>query len=507
MQPTEEAMTAMLKPLVHITLPENDGDETGDAMDRHVAPIALALQMMVPINIWHIKRALKRWANGVGMPYPLLYDSGVYYKEDPPGEENWKDIPAVLADGHGDCIPLSALVLRDDYETVSLAALRPGDRIMGERTWTDVREVMRTGVKELLAFKLSNGCTLRCSPEHRLFRDVDGRQEEIRAREAKVGDDLMLADTIPFADRDGLDWPSSLSTLSASDRAWLLGVFVADGWVDSDGSPCRASISGQDGKPKEEQKRRVEALMASVKIDTRWHRKYIAINDKEIAAFFQRCGHLAMNKRVPSLQLDSEEAVRHVLKGLEADASIETRPGKTGTIVYGTTSPGLALQLRILHRMLGQSVGIRRVDHHGGFGTHPIYRVTPRLRNRADYAIRRDKHFGRIRSISDGGMEMCGDITTSTGKFWLPESDVLVHNCDRLVAWRTAELLVMGIDCEPVIKYQLLPRQVMIQSGYPAKMVPDEGILMIHCCIRFPDGSIEDPSKILGMGGNFTSTV
>jgi hypothetical protein len=38
-------------------------------------------------------------------------------------------------------------------------------------------------------------------------------------------------------------------------------------------------------------------------------------------------------------------------------------------------------------------------------------------------------------------------------------------------------------------------------------MVPDEGILMIHCCIRFPDGSIEDPSKILGMGGNFTSTV
>jgi hypothetical protein len=52
--------------------------------------------------------------------------------------------------------------------------LRPGDRIFSEDTWTQVNEVMVTGEKPILAFELSNGCTLRCSPDHRLFRDVDG---------------------------------------------------------------------------------------------------------------------------------------------------------------------------------------------------------------------------------------------------------------------------------------------------------------------------------------------
>jgi len=503
----------MITPKVHITLPEHFDEDDRDE-ERHFAPIIPLLDGLIKVNEWHMRRALRRAQKGLGYPIPPLYASGIRYKEDPPGQENWKDCLAVLADGFGDCLPLSTLVLRADHEMVPLYALRPGDRIVGEGTWSQVQEVMATGEKQLLAFRLSNGCSLRCSPEHRLFRDVDGKLEEIRAHEAHIGDDLITPQSIPMACEEALEWPDQLLQLSAQDRAWLLGVFVADGWTE----PSRASISGRDGKSKEEQKRRVESLMQSIGIPTRWHEKYIAINDRTVADFFAKCGHHAPEKHLHSARFASETIVRAVLEGLAADASFETREGKTPGLVYGTTSPRLVLQLRALYRMLGISVSVRRVDDHGGFGEHPIYRVTPRLRTREGYAERREKKFARIRAIADGGTELCGDITTDSGKFWLPESDVLVHNCDRLVAYRCGELRVAGYQADPVIKWRQVPKDVMIGLGHPAHMVPEQGIHMVHVCVGLPGWQryahlyeqnplVEDPSKKLGMGGQFTSKV
>lgn len=87
----------MITPLLHITLPEDDGE------DRHFAPLILAVQAMIIVNKWHIQRGIERAKRGTGAPVPPLYASGVRYKEDPPGEENWKDCLAVIKDGHGDC--------------------------------------------------------------------------------------------------------------------------------------------------------------------------------------------------------------------------------------------------------------------------------------------------------------------------------------------------------------------------------------------------------------------
>jgi hypothetical protein len=253
-------------------------------------------------------------------------------------------------------------------------------------------------------------------------------------------------------------------------------------------------------------------------VATRWHEKYIAINDRSIAEFFAKCGGHAPEKHLDSLQFASEATVRAALDGLAADAAFETREDKTPGLVYGTTSSRLVLQLRVLYRMLGISVSVRRVDDHGGFGENPIYRVTPRLRTREGYAERREKKFARVRSIADGGTELCGDITTDSGKFWLPESDVLVHNCDRLVAWRVAELRVAGYPADPIIKWRTVPKDVMIGLGHQPHMVPEQGIQMVHVCVGLPgwrqyahlyeqNPLVEDPSKRLGMGGSYTSKV
>lgn len=97
----------MITPKVHLTLPENNDEDDHDE-ERHFAPILPLLDGLIKVNEWHIRRAIRRSQKGLGYPIPPLYASGVRYKEDPPGQENWKDCLAVLADGHGDCDRLVA---------------------------------------------------------------------------------------------------------------------------------------------------------------------------------------------------------------------------------------------------------------------------------------------------------------------------------------------------------------------------------------------------------------
>lgn len=91
-----------LTPTLHITLPEDDNDD-GLGEYRHFAPILLALEAMISVNLYHIRRALRKTEKGLGVPIPPILESGVYYEEDPPGTEDWRDCYTVLARGKGDC--------------------------------------------------------------------------------------------------------------------------------------------------------------------------------------------------------------------------------------------------------------------------------------------------------------------------------------------------------------------------------------------------------------------
>lgn len=327
----------------------------------------------------------------------------IRYTGDITGKDTFQSPLRTLEFRGGDCLPLSTLVMNDAYECVPIGNLAPGDRIWSGRAWRQVQESWVTGPKPILAFTLSNGCTLTCSPEHRLF-SADGAEH--RAETVHVGMELLQSTSIPTG--EGLRW----NGLTDRDFAWLTGLYVADGWWDK----SRIAIAGRDGKPKEEQKRAVEKCMASAGINTRWHERYLAINDKRLAEHFSACGHRAPEKRLQSLAF-SREQVSAVIEGLQADSG---RAIRSGTLVHSTTSPVLALQLRVLYRMQGQSVHIRRVADHGGIGTHPIYRVTVRTQPKPL----------RVVAIAEQPEELCGDLNVDGHAFWLPESDAVVHNCD-----------------------------------------------------------------------------
>ena len=54
---------------------------------------------LVKINLEFLKR---------NPGFPSLFETGVYYKREPVGQENWKDIPTTLEDSHGDCEDLAS---------------------------------------------------------------------------------------------------------------------------------------------------------------------------------------------------------------------------------------------------------------------------------------------------------------------------------------------------------------------------------------------------------------
>lgn len=323
----------------------------------------------------------------------------------------------------GDCLPSETILLGAGYKFVSIQDVQVGDVVMGDGQWTKVTSKWDKGVQDILEFELNNGCVLRCTPEHKVFvvpkkqkLYAGNRSEayEVRASEVKPGDDLLTAQSVPFG-RESL----------GEDRSFLLGIHIAEGWLNfskSDGRPLGFGISGLDGWRKEENKHRVADICKRMGIETRWHEKYVHINDEALASWLAPCGHLAPNKRVPSLDL-TEDSVRTLLEGLDADADV--RDG-----VFSSTSETLALQYRVLQRMLGRSAHIARVDEHGGLGKNPIYRVTPRSRpdERADGKDIRPH--ARVKSISEGGVSQTYDIEVEGHRFYLPETDLVVHNCD-----------------------------------------------------------------------------
>ena len=440
--------------------------------------LAAALDGLIAQNMIHL-----RWHPTA----PLLYQSGVRYEEEPLGAEFWRDIPMVLKYGTGDCLPLSTLVLRDDYSFCPIADLRPGDRIMEDGQLTTVQEVMITGKKPVLALGLDNGCALRTSPDHRLFTVDD---QEVRAEAVRIGDRLR-APTRPFPATEPFRPDERLSD---TDLAWLLGVYIGDGWHQAN----RFCISGFDERPKRgklEQKKRVVDICDRAGIATRWAKKYVAVSDTALAEIMHTAGTHAPVKRVPTMRWSRDQA-ESLLEGLQTDCST----ANSGTLTYGTTSPTLALQLRILHRMMDQSVHIREwsAAEHKGLGQNPMIRIG--IRSHADedtnaiWKTRAEQYRTsvRVRSIVEQDEEICADITTDSGRFYLPESDTIVHNCEDLASWLIAEKRVrFNVPARPLIIPQF-------QAPTPAQ---PNGSFLYHVAVATPDapGGVDDPSRRLGM--------
>lgn len=353
----------------------------------------------------------------------------VRYVRDAWGVDQFTSARRSLYQAHGgDCFPQGTLVLRDDHELVPIETLKVGERIWGLDRWSAVENVWYKGDLRFDAIKLNNGSWLHLTPDHKVYvafcdRHVERissppcscpmaerRIDRIRVSELQAGMVLPVPDRIPFG-RGAMD----------PDRVYIEGLYLSDG---SSSHNTTFEIAGQDGCPKEEQKRRVQQICERLGIPTKWYRKYISVKDKDWALRLHLMGQHAPKKHALSLDLD-EGAAGALLRGIMADSGANScGVGRTFT----STSRMLAVQTRLLHRMFGVSCRWSYIEKHGGLGKNPIYRLSTRdPQNRTEKLLRVSEI---ERGVSTGP---AWDMTTDDHYVYLPEHDVTVSQCDDYV--------------------------------------------------------------------------
>lgn len=77
-------------------------------------------------------------------------------------------------------------------------------------------------------------------------------------------------------------------------------------------------------------------------------------------------------------------------------------------------------------------------------------------------------------------------------------------DCDDLAPYLCAQIRELyKVHAECVITYKFITSEDMLAKGYPAQFVPDDGCYLVHVLVRMPDGRELDPSKWLGMKGDY----
>lgn len=400
---------------------------------RQMVGGALAAERSIPVRrhteqiINHIRPkdysseyiAICRWWGNAGR-----------YTRDPQHVEMLRDVPRMISDAMAgklscDCFPANTLLLRDDYQLVPISAVEQGQRIWGFDGWSDVEAVWPKGELSVDAITLNTGTTMHLTANHQVYIVTpSGSVERVRVSDLVPGMSLLSPDRIPFGSGD-----------ADPDEMLLQGLYLSDGWKDR----FDIRISGQDGSPKEEQKREVERVAKRLGYNTSWSRKYIAVMGKALAERYAMMGRYAPEKRAMTLDLGEAQAAA-LLRGIMADSGLNTGSvagTKTTSRTFSTTSPMLGVQTRLLHKMFGIRMSMRRVDDHGGLGQNPIYRLGQRLHPRWQTV--------KVKSVErDVAITECYDITTSDHKVYLPAHDVTVSNCDEFALAIAACCLVIG---------------------------------------------------------------
>lgn len=318
----------------------------------------------------------------------------------------------------GDCFPEGTLfATRDGFTPVE--QVEEGNEVHDGETWVPVLKTWDRGDKTIFCIGLDNGNDLRLSDTHKILRVPAGGSygdaEEVRMADVHIGDDLLQPRRFDGAATAELDEAT----------AFLVGAYLAEGCRSHKrvgGPDVYISIAGV-ANSKMIRERVIEILKAR-EIPFKERTREIKFHARDFEESFS-LGRIAIEKGLPTLQY-GPKTIETIVRAMEmGDGGWSTRGSN---LVYSTISPTLALQYRVLKRMLGQSVAWKTLVDHGGAGKNPIHRLTVRAE-----ATRRP--WAKVKSITveDAGVPSY-DIMTSTGRVYLPEADVITRQCDDHVA-------------------------------------------------------------------------
>ena len=320
--------------------------------------------------------------------------------------------------GGGDCFPVhSKIVTRDGIEEI--VNVEVGDVIHDGCNWTKVLKTWWRGPKQIYNFTLNNGCHLRLSGNHKTLRvpriDRGPGQyecaEEVKAEELRVDDDLLQPRLF-----------SGASDIELSDdEAFMVGAYLAEGCrINHHPGTAHREVSLAGIADSKMIRERAISVLNDRGIKFREYERELRFSADEMPMLYD-LGRIAEEKHLPSFRY-GPQTVATILKSMQmGDGGLST---SGVNMVYSTISQTLALQYRVLQRMMGRSTSITFLEKHGGFGPHPIYRVTVRSEDER-------KPWAKIKAIEiEDNEEDCVDIMTESGRVYLPEADVITRQCD-----------------------------------------------------------------------------
>jgi len=344
----------------------------------------------------------------------------VRYVRDPLHADLFQHPKRTLEFGGGDCFPEGTMLLTPDG-FVPVENLEVGDTIHDGERWVDVLQTWDRGPKTIVRADLNNGSSLRLSDNHKVLRvprglggnrpGEYGSAEEALMSDLRVGDDLLQPRS--FMAGGDEEWDE--------DDAYLAGAYLAEGCrvTKKKGSDVFPEISLAGVVGGKGVRERVEEILESRGIRFRKRDREIRFRatDWPKSEVF---GRISIEKHLPHFRFGPRTIATMVAALEQGDAGVSSG----GNTVFSTVSKELALAYRVLKRMEGFSTSMATVVAHGGFGANPIHRLT----------VRRDhirRPWAKVRSITVEDEQVhCYDLMTTSGRVYLPESDVITRQCD-----------------------------------------------------------------------------
>lgn len=121
-----------MKLTFYVTVPKREPGRSGTEYDaERYSALVYPLRALSLVNKWHHSR----------MKFAPLYKSGVVYKEEKPGREDWKDVPKLYQDGDGDCEDLACARVGENLAGTGL--IMRGGILVGQRHPLICRPVMQ----------------------------------------------------------------------------------------------------------------------------------------------------------------------------------------------------------------------------------------------------------------------------------------------------------------------------------------------------------------------------
>lgn len=442
------------------------------------------------------------------------------------GGEHFREIPRIIENGGGDCFPLSQKVIVRSYSTGLYELLALGELrhvypsyqalsynfALARYEFRDIVGFVDKGMKPVCRAHLSNGTDLTSTPDHK-FWTLNGSGENGRRLTTRTMGEYVEAMKMSRSRRTARSRILQASKIPAlgtvrpsSATAYLAGIYAAEGNFDG-----KHTAIAQHKMPV---RRKIEAALAAV--DTSF--RYRAANGKTpgsgayyalhggarnpIVAMMREQGASCFTRGLPHAFLSGDEATLAAMVEGHGDGDA-WRPSATGyhrpevEAIYATSSDDLMEHLRFALLALGRPSYAYQYADHQGAGHRPIWRLHEYGAHDEHSTLRRRRQtveekmglagltYGSVLSAQEAGEEHVGCIEIEGNHNFFLADGTLVSNCDNVAAWRVAELRELGIEAKPYITWRRRK----------------DGGMTYHVIVLWPDGSSEDPSLLLGMGG------